>query len=403
MRSDAYKLLFWVAVFMVLCLLTASAYGQGRWENVDQNVRKFEKESNHRFRVKVGQSDKRSDAGIEIINWQGIDDSTYFRVGLGVPSLGFEQIGDTVSITTADFIARYYMLSNTDTEWEIILPVKPSGDPIWTFPIEHNNLTVHLQDSTDFDPAIDTRVDRIWFSHLFLHATRAWNKSGTNENFQTGRAFRIYRLKAIDANGDWIWLDLLIDMAGNTFTISEPKSESGWFRNAAYPVIIDPQFGNTSTPDGTLRSTGNRFWGSIFTMGGTAGTMDSIVCYYVASADACVGLYDASGNYVDSSTACTFTSGSTWHQFTVTENASVSASTDYIMGTNDCGVDGSHYWDTVTDAGRWRADTCPSNASYSFSTNTNYYHIYGVYTEAEAGDDYPMRRRRASQRLTGGQ
>lgn len=59
--------------------------------------------------------------------------------------------------------------------------------------------------------------------------------------YKTGKAFHIYRPKAIDANGVEQWCSL--DIKDGILTVIIPQN---FLNKALYPVIVDPTFGYTS-------------------------------------------------------------------------------------------------------------------------------------------------------------
>jgi hypothetical protein len=62
-------------------------------------------------------------------------------------------------------------------------------------------------------------------------------------NYMAGKVGHIYRIKAIDANGDWTWGKQNIDVGKKLHTIELPQD---WLDKAAYPVVVDPTFGYTT-------------------------------------------------------------------------------------------------------------------------------------------------------------
>ncbi len=63
-------------------------------------------------------------------------------------------------------------------------------------------------------------------------------------NYKAGKAYHIYRVKAVDADGQWIWCDQ--NIVGNEHQIT---CDDNWLKSAKYPVKIDPTFGYTSAGD----------------------------------------------------------------------------------------------------------------------------------------------------------
>lgn len=94
--------------------------------------------------------------------------------------------------------------------------------------------------------------------------------------YGTGKAFHIFRPKAWDNNGDTTWCELRIDTSAGTLSIMVPPQ---FLSDAAYPVIIDPQFGNTSVGGSNIIFSGYRIAGMV-TMDSVSGqVLDSVVIY----------------------------------------------------------------------------------------------------------------------------
>jgi len=77
-------------------------------------------------------------------------------------------------------------------------------------------------------------------SYAVYHKERANYRLGQT-NYDTGKAFHIYRPKAIDAGGNEQWAEL--SYADGTLTVTVPET---WLANATYPVSVDPTFGYTT-------------------------------------------------------------------------------------------------------------------------------------------------------------
>lgn len=101
------------------------------------------------------------------------------------------------------------------------------------------------------------------------------------KNYGTGQAGIIKRIKAIDANGDWVWGDLNILEGGEEENVlMDVVVPEEWLDNAAYPIRVDPTLGLTSQGAGYQNLGGNNsFRGSKITA-----TEDG----YVGAIGACV-------------------------------------------------------------------------------------------------------------------
>jgi len=84
------------------------------------------------------------------------------------------------------------------------------------------------------------RPENVIGSYAVYHKTKANHRIGST-NYGTGKAFHIYRPKAIDANGAEEWCSLAYEDG----TLSVECSEK-WLETAVYPVVVDPTLGLTS-------------------------------------------------------------------------------------------------------------------------------------------------------------
>lgn len=87
------------------------------------------------------------------------------------------------------------------------------------------------------------RPENVIGSYAVYHKTKANHRVG-DTNYATGKAFHIYRPKAIDADGVQVWAELHYDAAQSTLSVAVPQD---FLDAAAYPVVVDPTFGYTIT------------------------------------------------------------------------------------------------------------------------------------------------------------
>lgn len=89
------------------------------------------------------------------------------------------------------------------------------------------------------------RPENVVGSYAVYHKTKKGHIIG-GTNYGTGKAFHIYRPKAIDANGEEAWAQLLYE--NGILSVTVPQE---FLDTAVYPVIVDPTFGYT-TKGGTF-------------------------------------------------------------------------------------------------------------------------------------------------------
>gem|GEM_PF-1203062 len=172
-------------------------------------------------------------------------------------------------------------------EWEIILYQKPTTNK-FIFNIQTKNLNFYYQPPlTAQEIAMGAeRPDSVVGSYAVYHAYKRDNirhingEDTTYENYGTGKAFHIFRPKAIDANGNKVWGTLFIDTSNAEMIIVVPES---FLDTAVYPVSIDPTFGNTIVGASNVGLTAGESYGNAILVNehtaGSSETVDSIYIY----------------------------------------------------------------------------------------------------------------------------
>lgn len=336
-------------VLILILLMAVSAYATDWTEN--KGKREW-----HAQKTKVVVSHQ-----LEMIGWPGLTDSTYFRVDVGSITDSIWYNGDTTTIGISEYFhARFYNIEYNAIEWEAVLYQKPGNQYSWTFPIEHNNLTFHYQPELTQEE-IDGgsyRPDSVVGSYAVYHAYKV------NNEYATGKAFHIYRPKAWDSAGDTVWLDIQIDTITNNLTINGTQQ---WFRDAVYPVMIDPTFG-ISGVGGTQYSDfeTNCFANYLAVHKYTAMAADTIISYHfygsVASGTETIDMaayespsgdgYPTDRLAVAQSITITDTPG--WRTSSAVTDA-LTDETTYVVAVGDPSGDVTGYYDAVTDAGAFFA------------------------------------------------
>lgn len=120
-------------------------------------------------------------------------------------------------------------------EWIILLQQKPDSN-VLAYPFFCSNLVFSYQGELTPDEIAHgaRRPDSVVGSYAVYH------KSRVHGEYETGKAFHIYRPKAWDIDGDTVRCDLDIDTEAETLSLTLP---AGFWLNAAYPIVIDPHFG----------------------------------------------------------------------------------------------------------------------------------------------------------------
>lgn len=95
------------------------------------------------------------------------------------------------------------------------------------------------------------RPENVVGSYAVYHKKKANHRSGST-NYATGKAFHVFRPKAIDANGAEVWAEL--HYVSGMLNVTVPQK---FLDAAVYPVRVDPTFGYTTAGGSTLTTIGN--------------------------------------------------------------------------------------------------------------------------------------------------
>ena len=184
------------------------------------------------------------------------------------------------------------IMENGGYEFEIELASKPTTNvfnfhisgienldffyqaPLW----QEKGLNAPTQDCTDTKCTIlgtSYRPENVVGSYAVYHKTKSNHKIG-DKNYKVGKAFHIYRPKAIDVNGVEIWADLNINETQGILKVTVPQK---FLDEAVYPVRVDPTFGFTSVGASEDDAYNNFVWFKASTTPASSGTLDSISMY----------------------------------------------------------------------------------------------------------------------------
>lgn len=145
---------------------------------------------------------------------------------------------------------RWY-LKDDGIEWEILwdklsdVPISGAVKFDLGFP---DGLDFHYQPALSAEEIDDgaTRPENVVGSIAVYWKQAGRYLRGEKEivNFETGKFCHIYRPEVIDANGERAWCQWIYTQGRLTAMLP-----MDWMRAAAYPVILDPEFGYTSQGD----------------------------------------------------------------------------------------------------------------------------------------------------------
>lgn len=134
-----------------------------------------------------------------------------------------------------------YPIDDQHFEIEVVLNEKPDTN-VFEFQIEGaEDLDFFYQPELTPEEIAEgaDRPENVIGSYAVYHKTKANHRIG-DTNYATGKAFHIYRPKAIDANGAEVWAELNYD--NGVLSVSVPQK---FLDDAVYPVRVDPTFGYT--------------------------------------------------------------------------------------------------------------------------------------------------------------
>lgn len=312
------------------------------------------------------------------------------------------------------FSFEIYLRDDGNLEWEIVLACLPDTN-VFAFKYEATGLTFAYQDTlTDDEKLWAERPDSVVGSYAVFHsdARNNWKDStGDWHVYQTGKAFHIYRPKAVDSAGKEIWCDLRI--ADGEFKVTVDKK---WLKNASYPVSIDPTIGYTTLGGSNNAATDYHHyinWVLTTTTGSGSWSLDS--AYLGGRSTSSANGYGWINIWEKGSTVETTTHHLTCDTITIdqsdntarwygkSQSGSLSGSTTYITSVSAIanGSTTRHMFDTNTwGDSRLLEDTDatpPSNLTGAF-TGSYRYSCYVVYSAGSAPTSSPIRRRRIIQK-----
>jgi surface protein len=357
-----------------------------------------------RYKIKFGSDEaeignfetKKFEPYLKLKRW---GDETYFSIWF--PEKYLNREGESVGVERSEIGygssgrvgAKFYKKAGIEDgglEFEVVLDEVPA-DNVISLPFKSQGLNFYYQPpltEAEKEEGI-VRPAEIEGSYAVYHA----NKKGGQ--YRSGKAFHIYRPKIIDANGDWVWAELEIaapSLRGAAESGDEAISKGQgiltitidreWLSQAAYPVIVDPEFGYQTVGASSVHI-GDIARGSRFTASAEMAP-DRIGAYLENSGAASAQVKFAIYQYSDSSLAAeteaiTIPAGEIdWYEALYSENPSLTT-VEYALAAISDSSDILIYFDSgSTDQGVSQAETYadawPDPAT--FNNDNNLYSIY---------------------------
>jgi hypothetical protein len=230
------------------------------------------------------------------------------------------------------------------------------------------------------------RPENVVGSFAVYHRTKKDAQAG-HTNYATGKAFHIYRPKAIDANGNEVWAEL--SYSQGVLAVIVPEK---WIETAAYPVVVDPTFGSTQRGGSSTTVGDDDAIVTSSTLSNSA-TVSKLTAYSsTASAGKKGLLYANSGSEPAALTATSNIPAATddWYDLIFPSPPAISAGTYWIGIVKDTASNINLHFDA--SAGNHRIDLVATYASPANpwdtagdSAGTNRYSVYATFTTSDTG------------------
>lgn len=262
---------------------------------------------------------------------------------------------------------------------------------------ETNVFEFHIEGAEDLDffyqPTLtdeeiahgDRRPENVVGSYAVYHKEKSNHQAG-QINYATGKAYHIFRPKAIDALGLEMWADL--SYIDGVLSVAVPQT---FLDNATYPVRVDPTFGYT-----TIGGTDHESWNQINCKNATStvGTLDSMSFYgyelrtgsmaysqmlYITSSKSRVveldGSFDSATPAWRDITAASQALTNVNHQVCVWHGAFNASGNMHVYRDTAGETTGTNYWQDITYA------ASSPNPLAETGTHIDKYSVYATYTE----------------------
>lgn len=254
-------------------------------------------------------------------------------------------------------------------EFEIELKAKPMSNII-PLTVQTKGLEFHYQpELTAEESRTNVRPQNVVGSYAAYHSSK------TDDKYQAGKAFHIYRPWAVDKKGHKVWctFDPSWDGKGD-LNITVPQD---FLDSATYPVTVDPTFGYTTRGASTDSTEGILAISAL----STENVLATLSAAVIATNTGKLALYN-NGTKVYDSAENTANVGS-WLEMPLS-GTSISPQAYQLAFWQKAGGYNTLAYDTVTNAGLTSTtayvagnNNFPSTAT--FTANNNKYSIYGTY------------------------
>lgn len=180
----------------------------------------------------------------ENVSFDKWEDGTNLRISKPdeLKSINVAKINEKYSQSNADIELNVYSLTpkrgaeNGGIEYEYVWKKKPASNK-FSIAVNLDGLIAYYQPALTQEEINEGifRPENVIGSYAVYHATKK-NHRGSDTNYKAGKAFHIYRPKAVDSNGNWTWCEFNNDLQQTgTLITTCPQS---FLDTAKYPVKI---------------------------------------------------------------------------------------------------------------------------------------------------------------------
>lgn len=181
----------------------------------------------------------------KIMRWE--NEVNFSLRALEHPNSVVEVVDNVIKYKTPDYEVHQYELDPGDVgedgglEFEWVLPSKPPTN-VLTATIQTKGLVFYYQPELSLEEIEEgvERPDNVVGSYAAYHQSRGGINRLSGMEYRSGKAFHIYRPKAVDSVGNEKWCSLHIDSQKNELSVTIPNE---FLENAVYPIVVDPTFG----------------------------------------------------------------------------------------------------------------------------------------------------------------
>lgn len=168
--------------------------------------------------------------------------------------------GEKIEFGTNELKINLYTINTDDGgyEYEVVFKSKPKTNVV-SLDIESENLEFFYQPELTQDEKNrgSYRPENVIGSYAVYHKTKGVINDINGNNYNSGKAFHIYRPEIIDANNNRVWGELNISNGKLTITIPQD-----FLDKAIYPVVVDPTFGYSGVGASSDNSSDWLYYGS---------------------------------------------------------------------------------------------------------------------------------------------